>query len=31
MATKITSKKPLAGNRRSHSCRATRHLQKVNI
>ena len=31
MATKITSKKPLAGNRRSHSCRATRHLEKVNM
>lgn len=31
MAKKATSKKPLAGNRRSHSCRATRHFQKVNL
>lgn len=31
MATKITSKKPLAGNRRSHSLRATKHSQKVNL
>ncbi len=31
MATKVTSKKPLAGNRRSHSCRATKHQQKVNL
>ena len=31
MATKITSKKPLSGNRRSHSCRATKHQQKVNL
>ena len=31
MATKVTSKKPLAGNRRSHSCRATKHTQKVNM
>ena len=31
MATKVTSKKTLAGNRRSHSCRATKHTQKVNM
>ncbi len=31
MATKITNKKPLAGNRRSHSLRATKHSQKVNL
>ena len=31
MATKMTSKKPLSGNRRSHSCRATKHAQKVNL
>lgn len=31
MAIKVTSKKPLAGNRRSHSCRATKHTQKVNM
>lgn len=31
MAVKMTNKKPLAGNRRSHSCRATRHIQKVNL
>lgn len=31
MAIKVTKKKPLAGNRRSHSCRATRHMQKVNL
>ena len=31
MAVKVTSKKPLSGNRRSHSCRATKHSQKVNL
>ena len=31
MAVKCTSKKPLSGNRRSHSCRATKHQQKVNL
>lgn len=31
MAVKVTSKKPLSGNRRSHSCRATKHMQKVNM
>ena len=31
MATKITSKKPLSGNKRSHSLRATKRMQKVNL
>ena len=31
MARKATAKKPLSGNRRSHSCRATKHAQKVNL
>lgn len=31
MAVKSTKKKPLFGNRRSHSCRATRHMQKPNM
>ena len=31
MAKKVTNKKPLSGNRRSHSCRATKHSQKVNM
>lgn len=31
MATKVTSKTALHGNRRSHSCRATKHAQKVNL
>lgn len=31
MAVKLTNKKPLFGNRRSHSCRATRHAQKPNL
>lgn len=31
MAKKVTNKKPLAGNRRSHSLRATKHTQKVNM
>lgn len=31
MAKKITSKKPLFGNRRSHSLRATKHAQKPNL
>lgn len=31
MATKLTSKKSLFGNRRSHSLRATRHAQKPNF
>ena len=31
MAKKVTSKKPLSGNLRSHSLRATRHAQKPNF
>ena len=31
MAKKVTSKTPLFGNRRSKSCRATRHAQKPNL
>ena len=31
MAKKITEKKPLAGNRRSHACNATKHMQKPNL
>jgi ribosomal protein L28 len=31
MAKKITSKKPLAGNLRSHSCKATKHSRKPNL
>jgi len=31
MAKKITSKKPLKGNLRSHSCHATGHMQKPNL
>jgi large subunit ribosomal protein L28 len=31
MANKTTTKKPLFGNRRSHSLRATRHAQKPNL
>lgn len=31
MANKVTSKTPLSGNRRSHSLRATKHMQKVNM
>ena len=31
MAKKVTSTKPLFGNKRSHSCRATRHAQKPNL
>ncbi len=31
MAEKITSKKPLFGNRRSHALNATRHAQKPNL
>lgn len=30
MATIKTERKPLSGNRRSHSCRATKHMQKIN-
>ena len=31
MAIKATEKKPLFGNRRSHSLRATKHAQKPNL
>lgn len=31
MAKKLTEKKPLVGNRRSHSLRATKHAQKPNL
>ena len=31
MARKATEKKPLFGNRRSHSLRATKHAQKPNL
>lgn len=31
MAKKVSSKKPLSGNLRSHSCRATKHAQKPNF
>lgn len=31
MAKKVSSKKSLFGNRRSHSCRATKHAQKPNF
>ena len=31
MAKKVTSKKPLSGNLRSHSCRATKHARKPNL
>lgn len=31
MAKKVTSTKPLFGNKRSHSCHATKHAQKPNL
>ena len=31
MANKVTGRKSLFGNRRSHSLRATKHAQKVNL
>ena len=31
MANKVTAKKPLFGNRRSHSLRATKHAQRPNL
>ena len=31
MAIKLTNKKPLSGNRRSHACNATKHAQKPNL
>lgn len=31
MAVKVTNKKPLFGNRRSHALNATKHAQKPNL
>ena len=31
MAKKVTSKTPLFGNKRSHSCKATKHARKPNL
>jgi ribosomal protein L28 len=31
MAKKISERKPLFGNIRSHACNATKHAQKVNF
>ena len=31
MATKLTSKKPLTGNNRSHALNATKRVQKPNL
>ena len=31
MATKVTKKKPLTGNRRSHALNATKMKQKLNL
>lgn len=31
MAMKLTAKKPLSGNRRSHALNATKHAQKPNL
>lgn len=31
MAKKLTEKKPLFGNLRSHACNATKHAQKPNL
>ena len=31
MATKVTKKKPLSGNLRSHACNATKTKQKPNL
>ena len=31
MAKKETNRKPLTGNRRSHSCHAEKHTQKLNM
>ena len=31
MPKKVTSRKPLHGNRRSHACNATKHAQKLNL
>lgn len=31
MAKNVSNRKPLAGNKRAHSCKATKHTQKVNL
>ncbi|MCM1371008.1 MAG: 50S ribosomal protein L28 [Clostridium sp.] len=31
MAKKVTSRKPLKGNKRSHACNATKHTQNLNL
>lgn len=31
MAKKVTCKKPLSGNLRSHACNAVKHFQKPNL
>ena len=31
MAVKLTNKKPMFGNVRSHACNATKHAQKPNL
>ncbi len=31
MAVKVTNKKPLSGNKRSHACNATKMQQKPNL
>lgn len=31
MAKKVTAKKPLFGNLRSHACNAVKHARKVNL
>jgi len=31
MATKLTSKKPLSGNKRSHALNATKKMQRPNL
>ena len=31
MAKRVTTKKPLVGNRRSHALNATKHAQKPNL
>ena len=31
MAKKVTKRKPLSGNRRSHACNATKHAFKTNL
>ena len=31
MAKNVSNRTPLSGNKRSHSCRATKHSRKVNL